>query len=243
MSQSNLNESSQRSHLDKLIDLLANKLNLQSAVLDDGDDNDKNSCQTNEDIEKIRKLFAARKSKSDKISLSVVTRKILGWKFFIVCLLFGIFHALLRWACWVISIHGMKRQLPSDWNWFFYTQEKKAERERDEKTMSSSTDNIYLRVLILHATQRRARVPLIMLTRLSDHYWQLDSANLCRVWLIRFLNPLTLLFDYSCALVNYIQHFQQNDDDHLRAFSSSSGEIITHWFRISQKLSLTAEWT
>lgn len=96
MSQSNLNESSQRSHLDKLIDLLANKLNLQSAVLDDGDDNDKNSCQTNEDIEKIRKLFAARKSKSDKISLSVVTRKILGWKFFIVCLLFGIFHALLR---------------------------------------------------------------------------------------------------------------------------------------------------
>lgn len=96
MSESNLNESSQQSHLDKLIDLLANKLNLQSAALDDGDDNDKKSCQTNEDIEKIRKLFAARKSKSDKMSLSFVTRRILGWKFFIVCLLFGIFHALLR---------------------------------------------------------------------------------------------------------------------------------------------------
>lgn len=96
MSQSNLNESSQQSHLDKLIDLLANKLNLQSAALDDGDDNDKNSRQTNEDIEKIRELFAARKSKSDKMSLWVVTRGILGWKFFIVCLLFGIFHALLR---------------------------------------------------------------------------------------------------------------------------------------------------
>lgn len=96
MSQSNSNESANQT-LTWLIELLTNKLNLQSAALDDDFVREhRNSCQTNEDVDKIQKLFDARKSKTDKVSLSVVTRRVLGWKFSIICLLFSIFHALLR---------------------------------------------------------------------------------------------------------------------------------------------------
>jgi hypothetical protein len=96
MSQSNSNESANQT-LAWLIDLITNKLSLQSAALDDDFVREhRNSYQTSEDVDEIRQLFDARESKNDKISLSAVTRKVLGWKFSLICLLFSIFNALLR---------------------------------------------------------------------------------------------------------------------------------------------------
>lgn len=94
MSQLNSNESSNLI-LKWLIDLLTNKLNLQSALDDDDVRERLNSHQTNEDVAKIEKIFI-NKSNSDKISVHVITKKIFGWKFAFGCLLFAVFNTFLR---------------------------------------------------------------------------------------------------------------------------------------------------